>query len=197
MTILQMQYSYKTINWVTATGTLGSDYTERSSSFTVSATGGSGPITYSIVTGSINPGQTLNPNTGAISGTATTVANWSSATYNFTIRATDSGTFVDRAFSYIIASRYVGYSCSTAGEGGTCSGTAPGANNFIRRDFSSYGTPGGSCGAFTYGCNSASSNAWNPTPCKSYSVAANNSTWGDPCGGTVKRMYVQLSYGPF
>jgi hypothetical protein len=27
-------------------------------------------------------------------------------------------------------------------------------------------------------------------------VGATNGNWGDPCGGTVKRMYIQMSWGP-
>lgn len=185
--------------WITPTGSLGSNYTQRSSSFTVSATSSFG-VTYSLVSGSLPTGQTLNSSTGVISGTPSGVPDYSSTTFNFTIRATSTGTSVsvDRAFSILIYSRYVGYRCSTAGENGTCSDTAPGGYVFNRVDFSSYGTPNGSCGAFTIGgCNSVSSNNYNPTPTASYAVGASNGVWGDPCGGTAKRMYIQMSYGPF
>ena len=94
--------------------------------------------------------------------------------------------------------RSVGYQCKTTSENGSISDTAPAGNVFNRVDFCSYGTPNGSCGSFTLsGCNSTGSNAYNPTPCTSYSVSASNSTWGDPCFATYKRMYVQMSYGPF
>jgi hypothetical protein len=46
-------------------------------------------------------------------------------------------------------------------------------------------------------CNSVSSNFYDPTPTSSYSTPANNATWGDPCFGTFKRLYIQMSYGPF
>lgn len=184
--------------WVTSAGNIGSDFTQRSSSFGVSATCVF-PVTYSVVSGSIPPGQTLNTATGGISGVASGVADFSSTTFTFTIRATSSvGLYIDRAFNIVIASRYVGYRCSTAGEGGTCSDTAPSGYVFNRVDFSSYGTPEGGCGGFYYGwCNAGSSNGYNPTPTTSYAVGANNGTWGDPCGGTPKRMYIQMSYGPF
>lgn len=186
--------------WNTASGSLGSAYTQQSSSFTVSASSSySGGVTYSVVSGSLAPGQSLNSSNGVISGTASGVADYTSTTFNFTIRATNQfGVTADRAFSYVIQSRYVGYACSTAGEGGTCSGTAPGAFFFNRVDFSSYGTPNGSCGAFTIGsCNSGASNGYNPGVVKSYAVGANNSVWGEPCRRTAKRMYIQMSYGPF
>lgn len=185
--------------WNTASGSLGSDFTQRNSTFTTSASTVSGSITYSLVSGSLPSGQSLNTSTGTISGTASGVSDYSSSTYNFTLRATNTaGKSSDRAFSITIASRYVGYSCSTCGEGGTCSDTAPGSYVFNRVDFSSYGTPEGGCGGFYYGgCNSGSSNGYNPTPTKSYSISGSNGQWGDPCGGVGKRMYIQMSYGPF
>lgn len=47
---------------------------------------------YSISSGSLPPGISLNPSTGAITGTPT-----ASGTYNFTLRATNAGGFVDAA----------------------------------------------------------------------------------------------------
>lgn len=186
--------------WNTAAGNLGSAYTQQSSSFTVSASSVySTGITYSIVSGSVASGQSLNTSSGVISGTASGVSDYSSATFNFTIRATNAyGNYTDRAFSYVIASRYTGYRCTTGNENNTLSDTAPSGNVFNRVDFSSYGTPTGSCGGFSIGsCNSVSSNGYNPGIVSSYSVVANNSNWGDPCGGTAKRMYIQMSWGPF
>lgn len=186
--------------WNTASGSLGSDYTQRNSSFTVSATPNAGTISYSVVSGSVPTGQSLNSASGVISGTASGVSDYSNQTFNFTVRATNSaGKSADRSFSILIYSRYVGYSCSTANEGGTVSVSAPGGNIFNRRDFSSYGTPEGGCGGFYIGgCNSGSSNNWNgPIGNSSGSVGANNGNWGDPCGGVGKRMYIQFTYGPF
>lgn len=187
------------VTWNTTSGSIGSDYTQRNSSFSVSASTNAGSITYSIPSGSVPSGQSLNTSNGVISGTASGVSDYSNSTYNFTVRATNTaGKYSDRAFSINIASRYVGYSCSTAGENGTCSDTAPGSYVFNRVDFSSYGTPNGGCGSFSIGgCNSGGSNGYNPTPCKSYAVSASNNQWGDPCGGVGKRMYIQMSYGPF
>lgn len=184
------------IDWVTASGSLGSPYTEQAVTYTVSATN---TTSYSVVSGSLPTGLTLNTTTGVISGTvgAGAVANYTTTTVSFTIRASNSTTNSDRAFSLFVQSRYVGYSCFTGSEGATLSGTAP-SGVFNRVDFSSYGTPNGSCGAFTIGgCNSGASNGYNPTPTASFSIAATNAQWGDPCSGTGKRMYIQMSYGPF
>jgi len=184
--------------FVTTAGSLGSRYTTQSSNFTIQATSPD-PISYSIAAGSLPPGTTINASTGVITGviSAGAAPDFGSTTYTFTVRAAASGLFADRAFSIQANSRFVGFRCSTAGEGGTCSDTAPSGFSFIRVDFSSYGTPNGGCGSFSIGgCNSGSSNGYNPTPTTSYAVGATNGNWGDPCGGTVKRMYIQMSWGP-
>src|SRR5581483_7733269 len=48
--------------------------------------GGVGPYTFSIIMGSLPPGLTLNPSTGAITGTPTTAGG----PYNFTAKVIDS-----------------------------------------------------------------------------------------------------------
>jgi hypothetical protein len=62
------------------TGTVGVPY---SSAITVS--GGTGPYTFAVTSGSLPAGLTLNPNTGAITGTPTTVGPFS-----FAVTVTDS-----------------------------------------------------------------------------------------------------------
>ena len=61
-------------------GTVGAAY-----SATLAATGGTGPYSWSIVSGSLPSGLTLNLATGVISGTPT-----AAATSNFTVQVTDS-----------------------------------------------------------------------------------------------------------
>lgn len=89
--------------------------------------------------------------------------------------------------------------CGTAPEGGTVTLTAPAGHTFISVIFASYGTPNGSCGAFTIGgCHAAISmtvveNALIGN--NSASIPATNGVFGDPCGGTVKRLYIEAVYG--
>ena len=88
-----------TPTWSTSAGTLGTAYETGSISTTVTATGDA-PITYSLVTGTLPTGSTLNSN-GTISGTA--VATASITTYSFTIKATDAqNQDTNRAFSITI-----------------------------------------------------------------------------------------------
>ena len=53
--------------------------------FDITASGGKAPYTYAISVGSLPPGLSLNPSTGAITGTPT-----AGGTFTFTVRATDS-----------------------------------------------------------------------------------------------------------
>jgi autotransporter-associated beta strand protein len=75
-------------------GTVGVPYNQ-----TVSASGGSGaPYTFAVTAGSLPIGLTLDPNTGAITGTPTF-----SSTYNFTIEATDSvGAVGSQAYTVVV-----------------------------------------------------------------------------------------------
>jgi hypothetical protein len=73
--------------WSTASGSLGSIAAGSSASFTVVATSDSA-VTYSITSGALPSGLSLNGSTGAITGTesgATAETN-----YNFTVTATDA-----------------------------------------------------------------------------------------------------------
>ena len=95
-------------SWTTASGSLGSVVGDGVFSETVVATDpDSDTISYSITTGSLPTGLSLNSSTGAITGTATAVA--SSTTSNFTIRATANTKTADRAFSITVtATNYFG-----------------------------------------------------------------------------------------
>ena len=87
--------------WTTAAGSLGSVAQGGSISFTVTATSDSA-VTYSIVSGALPTGGSLNSSTGAITGTESG-SDTSETTYNFTIRATDAESqTADRAFSITV-----------------------------------------------------------------------------------------------
>jgi hypothetical protein len=88
--------------------------------------------------------------------------------------------------------------CGTAPEGGTVTLTAPPGNTFVSVEFASYGTPNGTCGSFTLGpCHAANSQSIAEAALignSSASISATNGLFGDPCGGTVKRLYIQARY---
>lgn len=71
----------------TGSGSIGSAYESTSFSSTIAATSDS-TIAYTVDSGALPAGFSLNANTGAITGNAGSVTN--STTYNFTIKATDA-----------------------------------------------------------------------------------------------------------
>ena len=94
--------------WSTAAGSLGTFTELQSISVTVAATDTSdstnSPLSYSVVSGALPGGLSLNSSTGVISGTASNVVP--NTTYSFTIAATDGrNTAVTRAFSITINDR--------------------------------------------------------------------------------------------
>jgi large repetitive protein len=87
--------------WTTASGSLGSVAQGASFSTTVVATSDSA-ITYSVQSGALPTGLTLNTSTGVISGTESGV-DTGETVYNFTLRATDAETqTADRAFTITV-----------------------------------------------------------------------------------------------
>ena len=90
--------------WTTASGTLGTIFDGGRSgvSITVVASDAQGDtIAYSVQSGSLPSGLSLNTSTGAITGSVSAVG--SSTTTNFTLRATAGGKTVDRAFSITVS----------------------------------------------------------------------------------------------
>jgi len=112
------------------TSSLASAGINQSYSATLSATGGSSPYTWSIISGSLNAGISLSTN-GVISGTPTTAG-----TNSFTVQVKDSGTSQQAATANLsltvanlppsvattglpIATLKASYSTALAGKGGT------------------------------------------------------------------------------
>ena len=84
-----------TITSTTTTGTTGTPI-----SGSITASGGNGTYTYSVAGGSLPPGVTLDPNTGALSGTPTTAG-----TYTFSVIVGDTGgSSGAQTFSFTISS---------------------------------------------------------------------------------------------
>ena len=86
--------------WSTAAGSLGSMAAGSTANFTIAATSDSA-VTYSIASGALPGGLSLNSSNGAITGTESGAT--AETTYNFTARATDAeGQTADRAFSITV-----------------------------------------------------------------------------------------------
>jgi len=99
--------------------TLGAAY-----SATMSVTGGTGPFTYSIVSGSLPPGLTLNGSTGLISGRPT-----SAGTFTFTSKVVDSKGKSDTATCSVeVAGSPLNLDCGPCSAGKTTVGASYSAN---------------------------------------------------------------------
>jgi len=86
--------------WTTGAGSLGTVAGGGSMSFTIAATGDS-TLAYSVASGSMPGGASLNSSTGAITGTESGAS--AETTYNFTARVTDAESqTADRAFSITV-----------------------------------------------------------------------------------------------
>ena len=97
-----------TPNWSTSAGSLATVYETASISNTVTATGDA-PITYSLSSGTLPTGSTLNSSTGLLSGTAPASAG--STTYTFTIQASDlQNQTTNRTFSVTVDTDVVTWS---------------------------------------------------------------------------------------
>jgi hypothetical protein len=88
-------------SWVTSAGSLGTvwDLSRTGASFTVQATD-TQTVTYSVASGSLPAGMSLNSSTGVISGTPNAVA--SDTTSNFVISASDGSLSDSRSFSITV-----------------------------------------------------------------------------------------------
>jgi hypothetical protein len=125
--VIQLSGSYTSLDvidcggvpaWTTAAGSLGTYYDGVTVSTSVVATDpdAAATITYSIASGSLPTGLSLNSSTGAITGTISPISSVST-TFNFTIRAGDNaGNNTDRAFSMLVnATNYFGTGADGAG----------------------------------------------------------------------------------
>jgi len=85
---------------------------------------------YTISSGSLPAGFSLNNSTGAVTGTYTYPINNSSFTYNFTIRATNSVGNVEQAFTWVIAIPFSASGGTVTTSGGYTVHTFTSSGNF-------------------------------------------------------------------
>jgi hypothetical protein len=90
--------------------------------------------------------------------------------------------------------------CGTGNENSVAQVDCPPGTQVSAVAFASYGTPEGSCGAFTQSsCHSEASTEQVEQLCvgkASCVVPANDGVFGDPCEGSEKRLYVQVVCSP-
>ena len=97
-----------------------------------------------------------------------------------------------------IAIAEIGTAFAEVNENQTLTITAPAGTVITSVDFASYGTPTGSNGMYTIGAcheaNSVSIVEGVALGNNSFTIAATNATFGDPCFGTQKRLFVAVTY---
>ena len=99
--------------WTTSAGSLGTTYESVALAINVAAVSNS-TVTYSLYSGLLPSGITVNANTGVISGTVPVTSN--TTTYTFTIRATDAERQdTDRQFSLIASPDVVTWASPASG----------------------------------------------------------------------------------
>jgi hypothetical protein len=111
--------------------------------------------------------------------------------------AINNGSF-DNCGPVNLSVQNTGTICATAAEGSSLTLTAPAGTVITAINFASYGTPNGSCGNFTIGgCHASNSMSIVQSLAlnkNSVTIGALNGVFGDPCGGTVKRLFIQATY---
>ena len=139
--------------WSTASGSLGTLDEGASANVSATATDADGDtIVYSVQSGSLPAGTSLNTSNGAITGTLSAVS--ADTTSNFTLRATANTKTADRAFSIIVQNDLI----TTADFFGDSSGkslymfdgNATDTGGVLDFSFSTNSTYGGSSGNISY-----------------------------------------------
>lgn len=145
--------------------------------------------TWSVVSGSLPAGLTLNNATGVVSGTPTAAGS-----SPFTLQASYKTKTGQQAYTLVAVTATSTY--NMVNEGSTLSLTAPAGTVFREVVFASYGTPTGTGPNYVQGtCHAATSSTQVSTAFlnkSTASIGANNTTFGDPCNGTPKRLAVVL-----
>ena len=128
--------------WSTSSGSLGTLIETQTANFSTSATDAEGDtITYSVQSGSLPSGLSLNSSTGAITGTASGVG--SDTTSNFTLRATANSKTADRAFSILVKNEAYTltnlkvYNSDNCSDSGHIPGTTFGGDTSVTTDLGS------------------------------------------------------------
>lgn len=149
-------------------------------------------------------GLSINASTGDVDLSASTAGSYT-VTYTVNVAGCTTYTTTANIQVYKITGNSVDYTngthgvlCANVAEGATATLTAPAGTVFINVGFASYGTPTGSCPAFTAGsCHASTSQSVSESYLlgnNTASIPATNTVFTDPCQGTSKSYAVQAIY---
>lgn len=109
-----------------------------------------------------------------------------------------AGSFLLTTLNYQSAVAVTGTVSGFVSEGQTLTLTAPGGTAFTSVAFASYGTPSTGTTPYSLGvCHASNSSTIVGNTfigLNSASISGDNNVFGDPCGGTVKKLAVTLNY---
>jgi hypothetical protein len=137
----------------------------------------------------------------AVTANTTNVNEGETVQFDILTTGVPNGNTIYWTIEYISGNAITNTRCGTASEGGTAFIDIPFGTKITSVDFASYGTPNGSCGAFTLGgCHATNSISivesfiLNQEGAQRIGIVAGPGTgFGDPCVGTVKRLYIQAT----
>ena len=170
--------------------------------------------TLTVSGGTIGGGAVVNWYTGSCggtlvgTGTSITVSPTANTTYYVRYEGTCSTTScisTTVTVNPIISNNSLSFTNGTSGQASATPAenanailTAPAGTYFSTVNFTSYGTPTGTAPNFVIGsCNASTSRSVVETLLLgngTTSIPATNAAFGDPCNGTLKRLYVLASY---
>ncbi len=146
--------------------------------------------------------RNVNPGTGSLNCNVSNFNTSDSITYScsggtFSVTGGTSCDTCASGYSYSSGTCQVSTptssGCQSVGEGGSLTLTAPAGKTWQTVNFASYGTANSCTQGGCHASNSASTISSACIGRSTCTIGANNSVFGDPCGGTYKSLQVRLT----